>query len=375
MKMKSKILIVFSDPHLAYSPTTLNLKEYLGRFFSAKVLAFSNTVYFHKIDDKDIIYISDSDTLLKRIIIKMIRFFRFSNIPDHHISRRIKVCRHLIFNRYDKIIAVDSWSLWYVHGFANLSLDYLSLELNNHPNSIVKTITNADINNFLIQNEDRLKLHFIKKYKRAFFVQNAPPFYQDIQHHTQNKVFTNNLVYSGTAISAFGFFSCLKYLESKEDFTLTVLGAIPKDVLELIIVMYPELLHKKRLIISSNYLEEHDYCLALSGFSIGFCFYEFYHPQIVSNYENYYYAPSGKMFKYLAAGVPVIGIDIPGLKIIKDFNAGILLKEVTKESISRAINDIERNYKFYVNNCFLAAAEYDFHKSIKPYVLQLQKEM
>lgn len=60
--------------------------------------------------------------------------------------------------------------------------------------------------------------------------------------------------------------------------------------------------------------------------------------------NNSYCAPN-KIFEYGAFGKPMLGNDIPGLRLIEDFSAGVLVDESDINSIKEAILSIEANYK------------------------------
>lgn len=62
--------------------------------------------------------------------------------------------------------------------------------------------------------------------------------------------------------------------------------------------------------------------------------------------NNAYCAPN-KIYEYGAFGKPMVGNDIPGLKLIEDYNAGVLVDEDNIESIKHAFQLIENNYLFY----------------------------
>lgn len=373
--MIKKILIVFPNEYLAYSPTTLNLMNELKKHFDVKIITFDETSFFHKLEDDSIIYLKDFNIILK-LIFKIISLFLKSLYGDvySNISKKILVASHLFMNKYDKIIAVDLISLWYIKGIVKNNVDSLSLEIDNYSNNLLFSIKNIKVDNLIIQDENRLKLYKHNNFKKVFFVQNSPPFYIDIEKQTWKKEFNQEFVYAGTASSSFGIFSCLNYIQNTKNTSITIMGAIDPNTLEHIFSGYSNLLHEKRLVINNNYLSEHDYCLHLSNFSIGFCFYDFFHPAIKKKKDNFFYAPSGKMFKYLASGVPIIGIDIPGLNIIKKYSAGILLKDITNDNINQAIQEIKNNYSVYVKNCFLAAKDYDFTKNIASYINHIKEK-
>jgi glycosyltransferase involved in cell wall biosynthesis len=130
---------------------------------------------------------------------------------------------------------------------------------------------------------------------------------------------------------------------------------------------YSDLLKEGRLIINSKYLENDEMVEVISNYEIGFCFYNFDETYISDNYFNYISAPSGKMFKYLAAGVPVVCSDILGFKFVNEFECGILVAGLGEAEIRAAILKVRENYDFYVNNALKAARHYDFDSAIAPY--------
>ena len=60
--------------------------------------------------------------------------------------------------------------------------------------------------------------------------------------------------------------------------------------------------------------------------------------------NNIYCAPN-KIFEYGAFGKPMIANDLPGLSILKQFQAGILVDDKDVENIKRAYTEIETNYQ------------------------------
>lgn len=62
--------------------------------------------------------------------------------------------------------------------------------------------------------------------------------------------------------------------------------------------------------------------------------------------NNAYCAPN-KIFEYGAFGKPMIGNDIPGLKVVENFHAGLLVDENNLVSIKDALIAIERDYQSY----------------------------
>jgi glycosyltransferase involved in cell wall biosynthesis len=134
-------------------------------------------------------------------------------------------------------------------------------------------------------------------------------------------------------------------------------------------VIFPELLSDGRLKIDTNYLEMDALLEFLKAFRIGFCFYD-------TRFDwfdrfNFHTVPSGKMFTYLASGVPVICNNLPGLRVVEEFSAGVLIEDLDAGSILRAIQKIEANYDDYAQNCLKAAAHFSFEESLQPFIDEL----
>jgi len=149
---------------------------------------------------------------------------------------------------------------------------------------------------------------------------------------------------------------------------MTVQGSITKPDRDKVEKEYAGLLQENRLTINSRYLENDEMVDYISNYEIGFCFYNFEEEVISSNYFNFISAPSGKMFQYLAAGVPVVCSDILGFKFVNEFQCGVLVPDLSAKSIREAILKIRANYEFYVQNTQAAARYFSFDKAIIPYL-------
>ena len=246
--------------------------------------------------------------------------------------------------------------------------DFLSLELC-VDEKYLPLVALKYIRSVIIQSKERYEYLFKDKKLPAFFVQNSPNYAP--LHLKQNH---DGLVYGGSAYDELGFYHCLDFLTKYPDEKLTIQGAINKHDLSRVENEYRSLLDEQRLIINKKYLENEEVVPFLSNYEIGFCFYNFEVPVIKNNYFNYATAPSGKLFKYLAAGVPAIGSNIIGFKFINEFKCGILIDDLLPETIKKAVDTIRSNYQFYMNNAIVAAKHYSFDKAIKPYLELIEKK-
>ena len=129
---------------------------------------------------------------------------------------------------------------------------------------------------------------------------------------------------------------------------------------------YSDLLTEKRLLINDTYIENDDVVGYFSQFEIGICFYDFNVDWI--NHFNYRSAPSGKLFKYLAAGIPVLASDISGFLFVNEFECGVLIANLGADQMQEAIEKIRGNYAEYCTNAIKAAKYFSFDKAVKPYL-------
>jgi glycosyltransferase involved in cell wall biosynthesis len=74
---------------------------------------------------------------------------------------------------------------------------------------------------------------------------------------------------------------------------------------------------------------------------------------------NYKFSLPNKLFDYINAGTPVLGSNLPEVaKIINDYEVGMVIEEVSPESIAKAINELiedKERYNFYRQKCQRAA--------------------
>ncbi|MCY7290620.1 MAG: hypothetical protein LH615_00405, partial [Ferruginibacter sp.] len=261
--------------------------------------------------------------------------------------------------RYDRIIAVDIENLFYCT-LMNRHADFVSLELK-IGETFLPFINKRLINCVITQTEERFNYLFKGAKLKKFFIQNAPVYKEIVW-----PVNKSGLLYGGTAWNPFGFYHCLEYLKKYKDLALTVQGAIPDEDKKKIAEEYRILLNEKRLIINDNYFKNEEVVNYFSHFKIGICFYNFEVEWI--RHFNYQSAPSGKIFKYIAAGVPVLAIDIVGFKFVEEFNCGVLIKTLTVEAIRNGIEKMLENYQLYEANTKIAAMHFSFDKAVQPYL-------
>jgi glycosyltransferase involved in cell wall biosynthesis len=365
---KEKILVLFEGNWLAYSPTVIQLYEELSKKYKVFIFAQQSTgqqagldnVYYFK-------YRPGADRLWYKGLFILLSFFNpvlknfrsGNNNYQDYFFRYLFIKKLLKKNHYKKIICVDIKNLLYC-SLLKKHCDFLSLEICMNEN-LLPLINTGFINRVIIQRQDRYTYLFKDLKLPVFWVQNAP-VYREVNTGKIRK----SLIFTGTVTKGFGFFYYLDYLKKYGDETLVVLGGISYNLNEDLYTQYADLLESKRLIIEKKYLDNDGLVDFIAGFEIGFCLYNF-DTDWIKNY-NFLTAPSGKVFKYLAAGVPVICNDIPGFDFVRSFQCGELLTDMSPDSIRKVVLKIRADYPSYVDRSKQAAKHFSFDKAIQPYV-------
>ena len=368
------ILILFPDPHLSYSPSTLNLYDSLDKYFNVTIITFSplesysnqrvlnrNVEYLTFINQTAIPLIYRLTTELKKT------FFSTSRSLDPMLTEKAKVLIERIKKFTGTIIAVDFFSLWCVQQ-AGKSAHFFSLEIPEN-DSYRNACDHRRILSVVIQTNDRYEYLFGKEKIPTFIVQNAP-VYIDHEINLEKRI-NSKLVFCGSAIPEFGIYSCLEFLIDHREFQLTVKGTIPTSVKNSIKENFEYLIIEKRLLLIEEYFNPKELNDFLKDFYIGFVFYDTYRFNYINTF-NFKTAPSGKLFQYFNAGVPVVVNNILGLNAVEEFGAGIMINNLSTKSIKNAITDISSNYVQFAKAAKNASLHFDFSKSIEPYILFLK---
>ncbi len=367
-----KILILFDGPHLAFSPTTIQLYDELTKQHNVTIIAQDpNNFNGQELNNRNVFYHRYYGVKSRYIYLLFFKFLLLFNENaklfkqngfdyKDYFFRYVYIKRFVRKNNFDRILCVDIRNLFFC-SLLKLKVDFVSLELCKDEH-LWRIINKTIINCVIIQSIDRYNYLFKDNEFTVFYIQNAPNF-KEIELKQNRK----GLIYTGTANEAFCFYHFLNFLLKNKEETLTVQGAIMELDKKRINEKYQELLTENRLILSLKYLENDDVVNFLTDYEIGLCFYNFEDEGVKRNYFNYATAPSGKLFKYLAAGVPVVCNKIVGFKFVAEFDCGILLAEPNEEAISAAIQMIRDNYEYYVENCIKAAQYFSFDKAIIPY--------
>ena len=371
----SRIAILFTDYHIDFSPTVLQLMKQLSLSNEVRVFCFRSSdqeplgrsfsefevLGAGKFEDRIIGWISRA--------VRKLSVWR--GIPPHRMQDMGRTIRGMFMKRRlrqwvpDHVIAVDFRA-------ANIAVrsgyqtDLLSLELPDKTQENYLNIRFSQIGAVLIQSKERLSYLFPEGGQKWFLLPNSQPL--DLE--AWNRSDREGLVYCGAPQPIFGIEETLDYIAQYPDRPLTVKGRGAAEVLS-----------KRggvgcRLKVEEAYTPLEELAQSLSRFRIGFCFYilEKIDEKWLNRY-NYETAPSGKLFSFLSAGVPVVCSRISGLQMVEDYQAGVLVEDHRPETIEAAVVKIESDYEWYREGARRLCEAMDFKKHAEVYIEDLSERL
>jgi hypothetical protein len=269
-----KILIVFPSAILSFSPSTLNLFDSLSKFFDVTILTLEPDSNFssQKILNNKIIYLTlprlSALTIFRAGLRRVYKEFGLKN-NNFLLSTRTAIAIINKIKKFDgEIIAIDFFALWCAK-MANKKAHLLSLEL--FESDVYKDSCSInDIKSVIIQSEERYEFLFGNQEIKTFFVQNSPNYIDEQINFSERK--KTELIFCGSALPGFGIFNCLEFLEDFPEYRLTIKGAVPPSVQNLIKEYFSDLIKQNRLIINNEYLSPSELNSYVASFRIGFVF-------------------------------------------------------------------------------------------------------
>jgi len=379
--MKKKILIVTLNDYIIYQPTILNLYDALSVDFEVKVISFEPMFSTRQKDtNRNILYL-ETKFLAGQFFAKF----------DFLISKMTKVVKklspgytyyHKYYNWYlpsilkralknyedtpDIVIAADFPALHVAQQFFN-KVHLLSLEIENNTNRYYKLIDKTRIRSVVIQSQMRYDYLLGEANIKKFIIPNSPVFIPSNKSQKPRRDF----IWAGSIDRRLAVMECLNFFKQHPELKLVLKGGGDKKTKKLIDKRYGDLLRSGQVVINREYLPENEFIDFLSGYKIGFCFYSW---DLIKASFNYYSAPSGKLLMCMAAGVPIVGCNIPGFKFVEEYGAGVLIDSYEPSVIFNAIQKIQEDYDKYAAACYRIAADYSFEKNVAPYLLYLKEE-
>jgi glycosyltransferase involved in cell wall biosynthesis len=353
-----KFLIVFPSEWLAYSPTILNMIELLSKSGRVDIVAFW---------DKKM-------SGVKNDIAASICFIKIPRIIYNVLARLhlLSACKLFLLlcvvfrkslTRYDVSFGVDPIGFIPVRFFCSNPV-FMSLEVERNLWLLIARA--MGVSKLLIQSQARKEFLLGNEgYNKSqcWILPNSPIILPCMEQKIRKP--RRHVLYFGNICKKHGVEFCIDSLIMMDcDINLTLHGIIADEYFQHLGQKYKELMDSGRLCIVSQYVEQSDIHSYFDAFDIGLCLYDIGR-ETASDF-NYLSCPSGKMYDYFAAGLPVIGSNILGLQDVKIFNAGILIDDYQPKTIALAINQIYKNYSFYSDASYKAGRHFDFQKFFLP---------
>lgn len=351
--MRLRVAIIFPHEWAAFSPTILNIVEMLSPKHTVCVFAIESGKYRTDVLDREIFKLIHVPTWL-RLFAGAFKLYGFAKAILLYLATRDYEA--------DVVIGVDSIGL-YVAQKRYGKAHFLSLEIQR--DWFLRHTRRESILSVAIQSPERLAFLFPTGIaQKTFIIPNSP-----ISHEKSPGYFSNrqgHIVFLGNAIPSHGIYLCLEAIKYSPDIVLTIKGVISTSMRKRLLKKYSNLFAEGRIVIDDTYTPQQEIVDFLRRFEVGFCFYDF---RFIANKDiNYITSPSGKMYNYFSAGVPVIGSDIPGLNAVREYGAGVLLKDISANAIVTAIQDVRSNIESYRQGCLRAAEALDFAVCARPYL-------
>lgn len=341
-----RAVIVFPDEWLPYSPTALNLLRCLNeRGYATRVVTVRSSLFRNfEAYARDVASFRVPH-LLQRILTRLhlYRFFKLVSFVLIH-GRTIR--------RAELVFGVDSIG-FLVARLLGKQPFYVSLEVVR--DGWFRLAQRLGIRHVLIQTKERFEWLFEEARVPYSILPNAP-IVETISGDSEAQ---SELIYFGYVAAEHGVESCIEALHELPDrYRLTLKGPIREQYRASLESRFRALIDSGRLTLDLTYAAPDEVIPYLRRFTAGFCSYDF---NIIAKDDfNYVSCPSGKLFNYLAAGVPVIGSDVLGLRPVREKNCGVLLAHPTAHAIADAIATIEADHAGFRQRCFAASAEFDF---------------
>lgn len=373
--IKKRIAIIFMEGYVLYSPYLLNLIQSLS--VKAEVfLIISKQIDLNVRGNLDPTHflpqsINVGDCFLNRILYKC--------------KERCQLLREGVFKKqlYRLLCLIQivwlnlkiAWTVKRINPHRLLVVDYsglvysracflpkhfISLELFDGITGRVSKYR-KQISSVLSQSDIRIDLLLPNWERQKFTAVNSRNYLGRVESQKNGL-----LIYSGGLTWFFGLRPILEYIQGSTEKIVLQGGIGSPDFMRELKADFGMLLENGQLILDSEYLLHSEVISYLAPFSIGFCFYDQSYPYM--NSVNYTYGSPGKLYAYLAAGVPMVCSNLPGMQIVREYGCGVAVDSLSTDVIREAVQLIQNDYELYRENCFKAAEAVSFDRQITPYI-------
>jgi hypothetical protein len=352
------VLIIFPNDWAAYSPTLLNLVRMLSEEVSVRVVALRSRFDVSALDETRFVFAPLRPSLIKLL----------GRLGLQRIAALVLIMWRARSENPGVIIGVDSAGGLVAQWLWRKPYFFVSLEVER--GLLFRLIRLRRIAAMAIQTRERLEYLFggTPPEIRTVLVHNAPILTSPAAAKPAPPG-TARCVFLGSALPEHAIMESIRALRAGGQWSLTVKGMMPPEVHDAVRLEFADLMEAGRLVLDAGYVEQRDIVDYLSRFDIGLCLYNFQH--IARDDFNYLSCPSGKLFNYFGAGLPVVGTDMLGLRPVSENDAGVLVKGLAPSTIDAAVQAVMSDYDRFSKGSARAAARYDFRLSAAPFIQQI----
>ncbi len=358
-----RFLIVFPCDTLAYSPTTLNIAEMLADVGDVDMIALWDARNRSAAENlKCRFFYVRIPSLMRRILQRFPRFYGWLKA----LLLLLKLRQHK--GRYDLIFAVDSLGYYVTRRIYSENVVYVSLEI--YDDVWLALTKKTGVKMLLIQSELRKRFLFGDASIPFKILPNSnrrlPPPEPRVQEGF-------HLIYMGAIYPVHGVEFCIDALSILPGpFTLTLKGVLSERYRNVLTKKYGALLASGRLKIDSSYTPQEEVAEYLRAFDAGLCFYDI-EGKLRGDF-NYISSPSGKMYSYFAAGIPMLGQDVPGLQEVLHYGAGVLIKNLSPDGMAEGLKELFDDYAQFAKGAMRAGMALCFTPHFKRILSELLKD-
>lgn len=356
-----KVIIIFPDEWLPYSPSILNIIKLLSeQQLESAIICF---------DIGNSIPSEFNCAATMRVVHLNIQLWNIARRLHFHKFLKIVLLSKALLGMQRKgaaLIGVDSVGFLVARLFSRHAV-FFSLEI--FRDIWFKVGRLLGVEKVIIQSAERAQYLFGRSNSpEVYILPNSPILYDQTRQLVARRASETltgarplRFIYFGTIIPTHGVEACIRaVLNYDSNSQIYLQGFSPREYRAYLEITFHAYLNK-RLFINSDYVCQNAVVEHLTQYDIGFVLYDL--ALIRSDDFNYRSSPSGKLYNYYAAGIPVIGIDIVGLQSVRECKAGILLSDITPNSLQTAIFELVRSYSEYRKNALIAGEIFEFRKA------------
>lgn len=236
---------------------------------------------------------------------------------------------------------------------------YFKYKLNYPLNKLKEILYTKQSKAFTIQDamRQRVSAKYHIKHKNTLFIPNSYNFNSD------NIIEGNGcgIIYSGWIKKGF-LIGQFEELLNVKNVPVTFVGEMDSWCAERVGKLK---ITNPNIVFRRMHLSTEEYTKYLKQFSVGLVWYS----PLKEDEAHYYMGlSSGKMFKHLSLGQPVIAVKCPGIsREINKYKMGVVIDSISE--LETAYEEIMKHYSYYQNNVLrVYRTKYDFKRVVEPFL-------